>query len=147
MKRGKFEGLVLLGAGGSPDEWIRGVSQLLNDEKIAKSGDPKDLWYGAFELKTSGGRTDLALVFKPGLDMGRLAMWRLRFGDASWISDYLVNYAKQHNDIEEDAPKGWEGTVKRMKKHSEIDNPWALAHWMKKKGAEPHYTKKGKKKR
>ena len=23
-------------------------------------------------------------------------MWRLRFGDASWLSDYIVNYASHH---------------------------------------------------
>ena len=34
----------------------------------------------------------------------------------------------------EKAPDGWEGTVKAMKKDKGIDNPWALAHWMKKKG-------------
>ena len=38
----------------------------------------------------------------------------------------------------EAAPKGWEGTVKAMKKHKEIDNPWALAHYMKNKGYKSH---------
>jgi hypothetical protein len=37
-------------------------------------------------------------------------------------------------EINEAAPEGWEKTVLAMKKHKEIDNPWALAHWMKKKG-------------
>ena len=45
------------------------------------------------------------------------------------------------------APEGWEGTVKKMKEHPEIDNPWALAHYMKNKGDEPHYTEKGTKKK
>jgi hypothetical protein len=36
--------------------------------------------------------------------------------------------------MSEAAPEGWEKTVLAMKKHKEIDNPWALAHWMKKKG-------------
>ena len=40
--------------------------------------------------------------------------------------------------IVESAPKGWEGTVKAMKKHKEIDNPWALAHYMKNKGYKSH---------
>lgn len=35
------------------------------------------------------------------------------------------------------APEGWEETVKRMKKHPEIDNPWALAWWMENEGYEP----------
>lgn len=35
------------------------------------------------------------------------------------------------------APEGWEPTVKKMKKHPEIDNPWALAWYMKNKGDTP----------
>lgn len=42
--------------------------------------------------------------------------------------------------INENAPEGWSGTVKAMKKHKEIDNPFALAHYMKKKGDTPHYA-------
>jgi hypothetical protein len=41
--------------------------------------------------------------------------------------------------VTEKAPEGWEGTVKAMKKHKdEIDNPWALAHYMKNKGYKSH---------
>jgi hypothetical protein len=40
------------------------------------------------------------------------------------------------------APPGWEDSVKRMKKHPEIDNPWALAWHMKNKGNKPHPKKK-----
>jgi hypothetical protein len=36
------------------------------------------------------------------------------------------------------SPPGWEGTVKKMKKHKDVDNPWALAWWMKGKGYESH---------
>jgi hypothetical protein len=54
-----------------------------------------------------------------------------------------INESEQ---LEEKAPVGWEATVKKMKKHHEIDNPWALAHWMKSKGYHPHTDKKPKKK-
>jgi len=37
-------------------------------------------------------------------------------------------------EFDEVAPPGWEGTVKKMKKDKNIDNPWALAWWMKSKG-------------
>lgn len=38
-----------------------------------------------------------------------------------------------------DAPEGWSGTVEEMiDKHPEIDNPFALANWMKDKGYESH---------
>ena len=36
--------------------------------------------------------------------------------------------------LDEVAPPGWEGTVKKMKGDKNIDNPWALAWWMKSKG-------------
>lgn len=45
---------------------------------------------------------------------------------------------KPQQPISEKAPKGWEGTVKAMKKHDDIDNPWALSHWMKNKGYKSH---------
>lgn len=40
--------------------------------------------------------------------------------------------------VNEKAPEGWEKTVKAMKDEPEIDNPWALAHWMKGKGYKSH---------
>jgi hypothetical protein len=52
--------------------------------------------------------------------------------------------AMMENAITEKAPEGWEATVKKMKKRNEIDNPWALAHWMKSRGYQPH-AGKGKK--
>ena len=55
--------------------------------------------------------------------------------------------AEEQEEVEEKAPPGWEGTVKAMKKHKKISNPWSLAWWMKHKGEHPHYTKSGKKKR
>jgi hypothetical protein len=41
------------------------------------------------------------------------------------------------------APPGWENTIKQMKKHpSKIDNPWALAWYMKDKGYKPSKSSK-----
>jgi len=40
--------------------------------------------------------------------------------------------------VAEVAPPGWEKTVKAMKKHDEIDNPFALAWSMKNKGYKSH---------
>ena len=40
--------------------------------------------------------------------------------------------------VDEKAPPGFEGTVKAMKKHKEIDNPFALAWYMKNKGMKSH---------
>ena len=41
--------------------------------------------------------------------------------------------------ITEVSPPGFKGTVKAMKKHKEIDNPYALAWYMKNKGDKSHY--------
>ena len=48
----------------------------------------------------------------------------------------------EEEELDEVVPKGWEGTVKAMKKHKEIDNPWALANYMKNKGYKSHKSKK-----
>lgn len=49
-----------------------------------------------------------------------------------WVEQ--KNESEETNQLDEVAPKGWKKTVERMKKHKEIDNPFALAYWMKKKG-------------
>ena len=88
------EGIVLLGCSGFED-WIKGVTYLLIDEGILN--DKENAWDKIYWTRTTGGRTDLILTFgKAEFDMGKMAMWRLRFGDCSWISDYKVNYASQH---------------------------------------------------
>ncbi len=52
---------------------------------------------------------------------------------------------KENEIINEKSPPGWSGTVKAMKKHKkEIDNPFALAWYMKKKGDKPHYKQEPK---
>jgi len=35
------------------------------------------------------------------------------------------------------APPGWEPSIKRMKKHGDVENPWALAWWMRRRGYQP----------
>ncbi len=40
------------------------------------------------------------------------------------------------------SPPGFKGTVKAMKKHKDIDNPYALAWYMKNKGNIPQYKNK-----
>jgi len=64
-------------------------------------------------------------------------------------TELLRKHAKVVRDqlMQEKAPGGWEGTVKAMKKHKDITNPWALAWSMKNKGEKSHYAKSGKKKR
>lgn len=40
-------------------------------------------------------------------------------------------------DVEEVAPKGYERVVKALKREPEVDNPWAVAWSMQKKGIRP----------
>jgi hypothetical protein len=47
---------------------------------------------------------------------------------------------KQVKGMMEVSPPGWSGTTKAMKKHKEIDNPFALSWYLKKKKAKPHYA-------
>jgi hypothetical protein len=42
------------------------------------------------------------------------------------------------SDVDGVAPPGWENSVKRMKKHKDISNPFALAWFLKNRGAHPH---------
>jgi hypothetical protein len=41
-------------------------------------------------------------------------------------------------DLQGVAPPGWKHSVAKMKKHGDIDNPFAIAWWMQKRGAKPH---------
>ena len=50
----------------------------------------------------------------------------------------------KESKLHEVAPEGYEKIVKALKKNPSIDNPWAIAWSMKKKGIKP---KKGKKKK
>jgi hypothetical protein len=52
------------------------------------------------------------------------------------VSNAVISLVDEN--VAEVAPKGWEGTVKAMKKHKEIDNPYALTNWMKNKGYQSH---------
>lgn len=61
------------------------------------------------------------------------------------VDKYLKKkYAPEQKPVQKEevvaevAPPGFEGTVKAMKKHKDIDNPWALAWSMKNKGYKSH---------
>lgn len=85
------EGLVLQGCGGDPMEWINGINDLLKQEGILQNNDTfKEIYI--FEY---GNCTNILFDFENvNLDIGRLAMWRLRTHDSfggTWLSDYLPN--------------------------------------------------------
>lgn len=72
------------------------------------------------------------------LHWGRQGNEEARLRSLSRLKDAQSKLKNGDNELDEVAPKGWEGTVKKMKKHPEIDNPWALANYMKKKGYKSH---------
>lgn len=51
------------------------------------------------------------------------------------VTDYKAACAAGYKpSLKGKAAPGWEGTVKRMKSHPEIDNPYALTNWMDEQG-------------
>ena len=85
------EGLVLQGCGGELQEWVEGINGLLKEEGIL-IGDSKFHEVLVFEHE---GLTNLLFTFDGVcIDVGRLAIWRIRtrtqFG-STWLSDYVEN--------------------------------------------------------
>lgn len=88
------EGLILQCCGGSLDEWVDGINDMLTESGILLDGTKfKAENCCAFENE---GLTNLMFPFSENvkLDMGKLAMWRLQthgnFG-GKWLSDYVDN--------------------------------------------------------
>jgi hypothetical protein len=104
-----------------------------------------DGWEGpvdvaSFEKHLDGGLRD---DFERRLVDAALSQWQPVGGDddREWDDPNMGG----RDPMDEAAPPGWEGTVKAMKKHPEVDNPWALAWHMKKRGAKSHHRKSGDK--
>jgi len=58
------------------------------------------------------------------------------------MSDTMAEVRANEEKLLEVSPPGFKGTVKAMKKHDEIDNPYALAWHMKNKGDKARYKNK-----
>lgn len=86
------EGLILQGCGGNPQEWLDGINDMLTKENILLDGTK----FEDCQLFYRQNCTCILFPFddKVKLDMGKLAMWRLRthgnFG-STWLSDYVPN--------------------------------------------------------
>jgi len=99
LKTIKDFGMVVLGAGGDVQEWIDGISKELIESKIVQDEEVFEKAYKVTgNIKGKGGRLDLVLIFsnKAKPNIGKLALWRLRFGDVSWLDDFIVNYKKDY---------------------------------------------------
>ncbi len=97
------EGLILQGCGGSLREWVDGINTELTEAGILLNGT-KFSEVSAFK---NDNVTCLLFPFNEDvkLDMGKLAMWRLRTHEAfggTWLSDYIPNRLE---DPEDDLPE------------------------------------------
>jgi len=86
------EGLILQGCGGDLQEWQDGINEMLTDEGILRNGSK-------FKECSSFEHDSLTCLLFPlkdvDVDVGRLAIWRLKTHDAfggTWLSDYVPNY-------------------------------------------------------
>ena len=104
-KMNDSEGLVLQVCGGDLQEWVDGINDMLTESGILQNGSK-------FEKAYSFKNGDLTCLLFPfenvQLDVGKLAIWRLRtredFG-STWLSDYIVNnleecVSEQDEDLE-----------------------------------------------
>lgn len=93
-----IEGLILQGCGGDPAEWAAGINKLLTEEGILLGGD---LFKEAYVFEHDGHTNILLSMENVNLDIGKLAMWRLKSHSAFggyWLSDYLPNRLGVHTD-------------------------------------------------
>lgn len=88
---GDQEGLILQGCGGDLQEWVDGINEMLTEEGILLEGT-------VFRNCSTFEHENLTCLLFPfedaRLDVGKLAMWRLKthgeFG-GTWLSDYVPN--------------------------------------------------------
>ena len=85
------EGLILQDCGGDPQEWLEGINEMLTDAGILRNGSR----FERASLFEYDGHTNMLFDFEGvDLDVGKLAMWRLRTHEAiggTWLSDYVPN--------------------------------------------------------
>jgi len=92
-------GIVITGAGGELNEWATGIGEMLFNENITSDMNA----FSQFGLilgnvAGSAGRTDAYFLFSESSSpkVGMLAMWRIKFGDCSWIDDFCVNFGVEY---------------------------------------------------
>lgn len=85
------EGLVLQGCGGDLQEWVDGINKMLTEQGILLNNSK----FTDCQSFTHNGITCLLFPFENvELDIGKLAMWRLKTHQAfggTWLSDFVPN--------------------------------------------------------
>ena len=110
--------------------------------------DSMKLGSDAVEFNYKRAKAELSRVYKLVKDMDQVLLKVYQ----QYKAEEEAEQRKDSNDefmtvdaecskrpMKEVSPPGFKGTVKAMKKHKEIDNPFALAWSMKNKGTEAHY--------
>ncbi len=90
-KMNNSEGLILQGCGGDLQEWVDGINDMLTENGILQNKSK-------FEKAYTFNNENLTCLLFPfdgvKLDVGKLAIWRLRtredFG-STWLTDYVDN--------------------------------------------------------
>lgn len=127
--RGQKDEVVLEGEDGEDHEVSMGQSTL---DSIIKNATELKEKLGQDEKDIPAWIQDHIAVAENNLDQANTSYHE--YGDEEGGEEETQQMAESVSEV---APKGWEATIKKMKKHKEIDNPWALANWMKKKGYTP----------
>lgn len=87
------EGIIFQGCGGSLDEWVDGVNEMLTEANILQNGTK----FGNVYSFRNENLTNLLFPFDENvsLNMGKLAMWRIATHEqfsAKWLTDYVDNF-------------------------------------------------------
>jgi len=125
----------------SYDNWLKkikgiekGAHGIKGDEHTKLSKQWKD--YRKEEVELQEGRMkELHTLIQQGKSAEEIA--KIMKLDVKTVKSLMPK-----ENIDEVSPPGWGGSVKAMKKHADIDNPYALAWHMKNKGDKPHYKDK-----
>jgi hypothetical protein len=106
MRNGNCEGLVMLGTLPPLGEWVESITDLLYKAGAIIVDRPERWLQAAYQLKTTGGRIDLAMVFcENGTNIvkEKLLEEQLDFEGSTWVSDYLRDYKIQFGIKDEES--------------------------------------------
>jgi hypothetical protein len=154
LNSAEWYGIQQTGGGGARDPISINKAALRPEEKVAERfRDPEDwdegnteppnnmaVYINGKKWKVFPGRGQYADDKWEMKQYYDLQAWAQRKSDATgkkW-EVFRTGEPPTAESIEEKAPPGFKGTVKAMKKHKEIDNPFALAWSMKNKGYKSH---------
>ena len=100
LKNMKNDGLVFYGLSDDLEKLKIAINESIN-ESGAGTGNFEDKFKNIYELHPNDGRRDIVMEFTdtPQITMGKLAIWKIKLGFASWISDYVVNHKSDFKNI------------------------------------------------